>query len=425
VDTARIDGRLSARILTKDAWSTLPIISGRIAGDGTLTGRLGFKEKNFLGTGNRLGAVYVKEVDRDGSELEMSWRRLMSSQVDIEGEARLLSDGSSASWHIGDPWRATEDQSQVSVFGRVADRRRLRYRAYSATRSDTTEFSQHLYTQNLLVGRAIAATPRKALRAGALVTYRNERILAAADSLLPVPDSVFVDVGVFAHYRQHRFRVVSYLDGLNQQDVDLSTDVILEARVAHSGFGYRRTGVGPALRVRGGLATGPIMLRGDIIANGLFNAAGLDSGKVVAVVRAAMLPGNQHATLLSIQGGILDNPAPGNEFDLGFSNGLRGFEPHSFVGTRALWGTLEHRWYALPRILDQFGLGVAGYFDFGGAWFADQQPRWGSELGIGLRTSSRLGPSARSGRIDLGYLVGPGIAGSRLVISAGSSFAFF
>lgn len=425
VDTARIDGRLSVRILTKDAWSTLPIISGRIASDGTLTGRLGVTEKNLLGTGNRVGAAYVKDVDRDGSELEVSWRRLLSSQVNVEGEARLLSDGSSASWGVGDPWRATEDQSQVWISGRVADRRRLRFRAYSATRRDTTEFSQHVYTQNLRIGRAIAATPRKALRAGALVTYRNERILAAADSLLPVPDSVFVDVGVFVQYQKPKFRVVRYLDGLNQQDVDLSTGVTLEARVAPSGFGYGRTGVGPALRVRGGVAAGPIMLRGDIVANGLFNSAGLDSGKVVAVVRGAILPGNQHATLLSIQGGILDNPAPGNEFDLGFSTGLRGFEPHSFVGTRALWGTLEHRWYALPRILDQFGLGVAGYFDFGGAWFADQVPRWGSELGIGLRTSSRLGPNAKSSRIDLGYLVGPGITGSRLVISAGSSFAFF
>jgi len=236
---------------------------------------------------------------------------------------------------------------------------------------------------------------------------------------------VFVDIGLFAQYQRPKFRVVSYLDGLNQQDVDLSTSIVLEARIAPSGFGYARTGFGSAIRIRGGVSAGSVMLRGAVAANGLFNSAGLDSGKVVASVTAAIVPGNRHATLLRIQGGALSNPAPGNEFDLGFSVGLRGFEPHSFVGTRALWGTLEHRWYALPRILDQFGLGLAGYFDFGGAWFADQDSRWGSELGIGLRTSSRLGATAESGRIDLGYLIGPGIAGSRLVISAGSSIRFF
>ncbi len=425
VDTVRIEGRLVARILTRDAWSTLPIISGRIASDGTLTGRLGLTEKNFLGTGNRFNVAYRKEVDRDGVEFGMRWRRLLASQVNISGSVLLLSDGSSGAWLVRDPWRSIKDPIQVSVGGRIADRRRLRYRSFSATRRDTTEFQQHLYRQDLRIGRAITATPRRAFRAGVLATYRNERILAAADSLLPVPDSVFVDVGVFAQYEQPKFRIVSYLDGLNQQDVDLSTSIVLEARIAPSGFGYRRTGFGPAIRVRGGVATGPVMLRGDIVANGLFNSAGLDSGKVVAAVTGALFPGNRHVTLLRIQGGLLDNPVPGNEFDLGFSTGLRGFEPHSFVGTRAFWGTLEHRWYALPTILDQFGLGIAGYFDFGGAWFADQEPRWGSELGIGLRTSSRLGPAAESGRIDLGYLIGPGLSGNRVVISAGSSIRFF
>ncbi len=425
VDTVRVEGRLVARIITKDGWSTLPIISGRIASDGTLTGKLGLTEKNFLGTGNRISGAYRKDVDRDGAELGLRWRRLLASQVTISGNALLLSDGSSGAWQIRDPWRSMVDRTLVSVSGRIADRRRLRYRSISPTRSDTTEFRQHLYQQDLRVGRAITATPRKAIRIGALSTYRNERILAAADSLLPVPDSVFVDIGLFAQYQRPKFRVVSYLDGLNQQDVDLSTSIVLEARIAPSGFGYARTGFGPAIRVRGGVSAGPVMLRGDIVANGLFNSAGLDSGKVVAAVTAALLSGNRHATLLRIQGGVLSNPAPGNEFDLGFSVGLRGFEPHSFVGTRALWGTLEHRWYALPKILDQFGLGLAGYFDFGGAWFADQDSRWGSEVGIGLRTSSRLGATAESGRIDFGYLIGPGIAGSRLVISAGSSIRFF
>ena len=425
VDTVRVDGRLVARIRTKDSWSTEPIISGRVASDGTLTGTLGITERNFLGTGNRLSGAYRKEVDRDGAELGVKWRRLLASQLDITGNALLLSDGSSGSWLVNDPWRSIEDRTQASVGGRVADRRRLRFRTLSPTRQDTTQFRQHLFRQNMQIGRAIISTPRRVLRVGVLATYRNERFLLAADSLLPVPDSVFVDVGVFAQFRQPKFRVVSYLNGLNEQDVDLSTSIVLAARIAPSAFGYERTGIGPAVRVSGGVAAGPVMLRADIVANGLFNSAGLDSGRVVAAVTGAMLSGNRHATLLRVQGGVLERPAPGNEFDLGFSVGLRGFEPHSFVGTRALWGTLEHRWYAFPRVFNQFGLGIAGYFDFGGAWYADQDSRWGSELGIGLRTSSRLSSTAESGRIDLGYLIGSGLTGSRFVVSAGTSIRFF
>ncbi|MFV2068414.1 MAG: hypothetical protein ACC645_15700 [Pirellulales bacterium] len=425
VDTVRVEGRLIARILTQDAWSTLPIVSGRIASDGTLTGRLGITDKNFLGTGNRLTGAYRRQVDRDGAELGVRWRRLLASQVDVSGNALLLSDGSSGSWLMSDPWRSIEDRMQVSVGGSIADRRRLRYRTFSPTRQDTAQFRQHLFRQGMQIGRAIVATSRRALRVGVLATYRNERFLVAADSMLPVPDSVFVDVGVFAQFQQPKFRVVSYVDGLNQQDVDLSTSIVLAARIAPSAFGYERTGIGPAVRIRGGVAAGPVMLRAEVIANGLFNSAGLDSGRVVAAVTGALQSRNHNATLLRVQGGILERPAPGSEFDLGFSTGLRGFQPHSFVGTRALWGTLEHRWYALPRILDQFGLGIAAYFDFGGAWYGNQDPRWGNELGIGLRTSSRLGASAESGRIDLGYLIGPGLTGSRLVLSAGTSVRFF
>jgi len=425
VDTTRVEGRLVARILTTDAWSTQPIITGRFASDGTFAGILGITEKNFLGTGNQISGAYLKEVDRDGAVLGLIWRRLLASQVNLSGNARLLSDGSSGSWRISDPWRSILDRTQVSIDGRVADRRRLSLRAVSPTGRDTTQFRQRLYRQDFRIGRALTATPKRAFRVGLVATYRNERFLAAADSLLAVPDSVFVDVGVFAQYRRPKFRVVSFLDGLTQQDVDLSTNVAFEARVAPSGFGYNRTGFGPAIRVRGGIASGPAMVRGDIFANGLFNSAGLDSGRVVASITGALVPGNGHATLLEVQGGVLNDPAPGNEFDLGFTTGLRGYEPHSFVGTRALWGTLEHRWYALPRILDQFGLALAGYFDFGGAWFADQDARWGSELGIGLRTSSRLASIAESGRIDLGYLLVPGLSGSRFVISAGTSVRFF
>ncbi len=368
VDTTRVAGRLVARILTKDAWSTQPIVSGRFASDGTLTGRLGLTEKNFLGTGNLVTGAYRKEVDRSGAQLALRWRRLLSTQLNVSGDALLLSDGASGAWLIGDPWRSQADRTLVLIGGRAADRRRLRYRSTSPTSRDTVEFQQHLYRQDLSVGRALVATTRRTVRVGLNATYRNERILSAADSLLPVPDSVFWDLGLFARYDQPKYRVVNYLDGLNQQDIDLSTRIALQVRLAAAGLGYARTGIGPAVQLRGGVAAGPVMVRGEILANGLFNSAGLDSGRVVASVAGALVPGNQHATLLSLRAGILERPAPGSEFDLGFSVGLRGFEPHSYVGTRAVWGTLEHRWYAFPRVLDQFGLGLAGYLDFGGAW---------------------------------------------------------
>jgi hypothetical protein len=265
------------------------------------------------------------------------------------------------------------------------------------------------------------------VRVGATASVRNERYLLSTPEDEPslVPDSVKGDFGLFASFEQPRYRVVGYVDGLNKQDIDLTTGITVALRLAPSAFGYERTGIGPAVSVRGGTTKGSLLLRAAITANGLFNSAGLDSGRVVASVTGGAITGSRHATLLHVQGGVLEAPAPGRQFDLGFSAPPRSFEPHAFVGTRALWGTLEHRWYVLPRILDQFGAALAGYSDFGGAWYADQSPRWGAELGVGIRTSSRLAPGAESGRIDLGYRLGSGFDGSRIVLSVGTGFVFF
>lgn len=427
VDTVVEDDRVLAVVRTRDAWSTLPIIEGSFASDGTLTGRIGLTERNVLGTGNFLSLAYRKSTDRDGGEISSRWRRLSGTQIDLSADLSLLSDGDVAAWSISDPFRSLEDRFTLRFGGAAADRRQLQYRTFSSTRRDTTRFRQHLYAASVTVGFAPIATPSKVVRLRATAAVRNERYLLEPEDGQPltVPDSLFTDIGLFASLEYPRYRVVDYVDGLNQQDVDLSSGITVGLRFAPEAFGYARTGVGGYFAARTGMSLGPVLMRAGLVAGGLFNSAGLDSGRVVASVTGGVVTSNRHATLLHVQGGLLNSPAPGQEFDLGFSTPPRSFEPHAFVGTRALWGTVEHRWYALPRILDQFGAALAAYFDFGGAWYADQDPRWGSEIGIGLRTSSRLAPDAESSRIDLGFRLGAGLDGSRFVLSVGTGFAFF
>lgn len=428
VDTAvTTDGAVVALVHTQDAWSTLPILSGSFASDGTLTGRAGLTERNVLGTGNFLSLAYIKGTDRDGGEFESRFRRVAGSQVDVGADVALLSDGNAWGWTVSNPWRSLQDRFLLRLSGARADRRRFQYRTNSASDRDTLVYRHHLYSQQISVGIAPIATPRRVLRLEAATTLRNERLLRqlGEDPPVDVPDSVFADVGLFLTYEQPRFREVGYVDGLNRQDVDLTTGITLGVRFAPEAFGYRRSGIGPHVALRGGVTSGAYLFRAALRANALFNAGGLDSGRVVASLTGGKVTGDRHATLLHVQGGVLESPPPGREFDLGFSTAPRSFEPHSFVGTRSVWGTLEHRWYALPRIFDQFGAAFAGYFDFGGAWYEGQDARWGAEFGLGLRTSSRLAPGAESSRIDVGYRLGPEVEGSRFVLTVGTGFTFF
>ena len=67
---------------------------------------------------------------------------------------------------------------------------------------------------------------------------------------------------------------------------------------------------------------------------------------------------------------------------------------------------------------------MAGFFDYGGAWYADQSPRWGGAVGFGIRTGWSRVSVADTGRIDIGYRFGTDVTGSRWVISFGGGWIF-
>ena len=69
------------------------------------------------------------------------------------------------------------------------------------------------------------------------------------------------------------------------------------------------------------------------------------------------------------------NPKPGDEFDLGFENAPRGWAAHSFVGDKAWWAQIEHRYFAVDKFLNLVGIGFGAFFDYGGAWYDDQSAR--------------------------------------------------
>jgi hypothetical protein len=162
----------------------------------------------------------------------------------------------------------------------------------------------------------------------------------------------------------------------------------------------------------------------SVDANYLWNAAVRDSGRVVFNVAGGIKPGERHAIAAQLQWGRLWNPKPGDQFDLGFDNAPRGWDAHSFVGDRAWWLQVEHRYYAVDAFLGVFGIGLGSFFDYGGAWYEDQAPRSGGSVGGGLRLGSAVGTVAVTSRIDLVYRFGESATGGRWVLAFGSGFVF-
>ncbi len=423
IDTSRIDGKLAAVVTTRDSWSTKIPVRVAAESEGTITGKVGLTEGNLLGTGTFVHLAYRKDVDRDGLELSTRWRRFAGTRLTLSGSYFGLSDGDIGEWQFGVPFLGTEDREAISYEGEAADRRILQFRVVDPSAPDTTFYQRRAFVNRLGAAYATAAKSSRYLRLGAQAEIRREEYILQRDTVAPVPDTVTASLKLTTEFRRVRYKEVQYFNGFVDEDIDVSYFARVSATVAPEALGWRRNGIGSRLVLSGAERLPEGFIRGSIVANGLFTAAGLDSGRVVLNLTFGYKPGHRHATVLSASAGLQENPPPGQEFDLGFDVPPRSFAPHSFTGTRMFWGTAEHRWFVFDNIFDLLRLGFAAFVDYGGAWYEGQDPRFGGNVGVGLRLGGSRSSARDAGRLDLGYRFGD-VFGNRWVLSFGPGFVF-
>jgi hypothetical protein len=420
IDTVRIDDRLAVRVVTADGWTTNLNVGGRSTGD-VFTWQLGLFERNFLGTANQAGLSYSKEVDRNVFRVQGRVNRALGTRLIINGLYDDLSDGQQGRWSAAVPFRALSDREAIRYSGEAARRRVLQFR-------DGEEFARFWRTaqiHRLSAAFAPRAGPGGYLRLGVTGQVRREEFVAEADTGLAVPDTVTGAVGVFGEIFRSRFLVVTHYNGFaREEDIDLSARVAMGAWITPSAFGYRSTGWVPFVTLQAGAGVPRLFARLQARAHGLFDADGLDSGRVWAGVTIASRLIPRQATVLHVEGGLAESQLPGAEFDLGHGIGPRAFAPHAFTGTRSVWGNLEHRVFLLDDVLGLLGVGLAAFLDYGGAWFEDQAARFGGDVGLGLRLGTTRSTGANVGRFDLAYQFGDGVSGNRWVFSFGRAFTY-
>ena len=423
IDSVRVEGRLMLVVRTFDSWSTQLNLTARTTG-ATFTWGVGGSERNFLGTGNVVGVSYRKDPDRNALTAQARINRLFNSRITAEGFYQDLSDGRRGGWLVEYPFRSFSDRRALQVSGERGDHRVLQFRTPLETQN-VVEFQRRSFLNRIAGAYAPIAETGRYLRVGAWGQVRREEILLRSDRALAIPDTVTGAVGLFAEYRRANFKVVTHFNGFAvREDLDLSTVLFASMWVAPSAFGYERTGLGPAILVSTGASIPSGFARLTAIANGLFTDAGLDSGRVQGSFTIGTQLIERQATFLHLQAGMMKRPAPGREFDLGHGVGPRSFGPHAFTGDRSVWGTFEHRMFLVDDFLRFIGLGFAAFLDYGGAWFDGDDPRFGGNVGFGLRTGATRASGANIGRIDLAYRFGDGRRGGRWVLSTGRGFAF-
>lgn len=422
IDSVTTDSGLVARVTTRDGWTTALDFSVQSSGS-QVAWSTEFLETNFLGTNSRVLAKYVHDVDRTASQFEFTRPRLIANTVGTELYYEHRSDGHQYVIGLSKPFTSLATRDGADVVLQDFGGRVFGFTGGHAVASDTVE--RRLTLARLHAATAWRADSRGYLRIGLTAQLRRDD-MAPESSTIAMPHTITAALGPSLEWRRARYLVTRSFEHLNaEEDVDLSTKVRLDLLAAPRAFGYSRDGIGPGVAVRLGAPLPGGFGFVDGRANGLYNAAGLDSGTAVIAATAVLRPGNsRQRLLLHAEQSWAQGPAIGSAFDLGFGYGPRGFRSHAFTGDRSWLVTAEFRYTLAPEIGKLAGVGLAAFVDRGGAWFAGSTPRNGTDAGIGLRIGPTRQADLRTNRIDLVRRFANDVEPAGWVLVIGKGFTF-
>jgi hypothetical protein len=425
VDTVRVGGRLALRVETTDGWSTKPQL-GYSSQGGDATWLAGLVEDNLLGTATSFVTVYNKTPDRESVDLQYLNPHFVARRGRLGAQYTDKSDGRRGLWAVGVPFYETSARHAVVLDGEAASERVLVFRdgVPDTTRGPNGALHRRALRLSVTAGVAVRATSRSYLRLWLGGQWRREDF----DTVPPVARSTFRTVGTGVDIGHARFQVLERFNSFaRREDVNLSQQLHLGLWAAPRAWGYpsARAGVGPEV---GGQASvlwnrGFAVVRGW--ANGVYGAAGLDSGRVSGSATLASQNVPRHTLIVHVEGAGLRRVNPNAEFDLWLAQkGPRVFGIHQFTGTRMVWLALEDRILLVDEAWGLVGFGVAPFFDYGGAWYAIEPARLGGDVGLSLRIGPTRAARGDVAELAIGYRFGDGFKGSRWGFSIRKGLAF-
>jgi len=421
IDSVQTDSGVVVKVLTKDGWSTRADWRFRSAG-GEVEFTIGMVEDNLLGTASSASVRYRKTPDRSTVALGFRRPRLFAGQVGLALAYENRSDGRLNAVALDQPFYSLASSRGFRLEAEDRDERVLRFVDGSAEAQDT------LSRRHTLVRGSAAWALRKSsegyLRLGLQAQVRRDDFLPEGSGL-SFPRSVTGAFGPYLVWNRANFLVTQGVAGFaREEDVDLGMTVRAGAHVAPRALGYERDGVAPLVIARAGAKIPGGFGYLEALAGGMYSSAGLDSGAVELAATGVVKPTRGHVGIVHVEAGWIENPLPGSEFDLGLGSGPRAFRSHAFTGDRKVFATAEYRVTVVDDFLGLVGLGIAGFVDHGGAWYAGTPRRLGWDAGLGLRLGASRASATEALRFDLARRFGNDAQEAGWVVTVGKGFVF-
>ena len=420
LDTIRDTG-LVVRINTKDAWSTKPVINYKSNGSQVIWG-VGVREDNLMGRLVSVLGLYRHETDRIIKKFAVSAPRIISNSVTLAGVLENFSDGHHDSLAIAIPFFALSSRQSAFITGEIFNGDVLQYFNGEHTASDTLK--RHYSIGRASLSHAVQAGDKGYLRLALDGQYRRDDFVPVAVATT-IGKTTSAALFGYAEWDRANFIVVQEYRNLGpDEDVDLSTTTRAGLSLAPQQWGYAKNGAGPFFNIRTGLKLGQGFVTLQSEGTSLFSS-GLDSGRVTIDATSFLAPRPNHSLVLHADAGWARNPVPSDVFDLGLSRGPRAFPNHAFTGDRSFVTMAEYKWLVWPDIKHLASAALAGFVDYGGAWYVGSPHRTGADIGAGIRVGSvRLPSVAGAMRADLAWRFKNDVEPAGWVFVFGSGFAF-
>jgi hypothetical protein len=421
IDSVRTDSGLVLRVTTKDGWSTKADWRFRSAG-GDVEFTIGMVEDNLLGTASSAAIRYRKTTDRSTVALGFRQPRLFAGTVGIGAAYENRSDGTLLGLAVEQPFYSLTSTHGFRLEAETQDARVLRF--YDGADEARDTLTRHYTLVRASAAWALRGTSQGFVRLGLQAQVRRDdyRLESLEGDF---PRSVTGAVGPYLVWNHARFLVTKGVSGFaREEDVDLGVTVRAGAMLAPKAFGYDRTGIAPLVLGRAGVKIPGGFGYLEAFAGGLYDSAGLDSGSVQLAGTVVFKPRPGHVAVGHVEGGWIENPLPGGEFDLGLGTGPRAFGSHAFTGDRSVFATAEYRVTVTEDFLGLVGLGVAGFVDHGGAWYAGSRRRLGWDAGMGIRLGASRSSDTEALRFDLARRFANDVEDGGWVVTVGKGFVF-
>jgi hypothetical protein len=383
---------------------------------------IGMIETNLLGTASQAALRYRNDPDRSSIAVGFRRRRLFAGTVGLGLQYENRSDGRVAGMALEQPFFAQTSRRAFRLETEDRKERVLRFREGLEPARDTLNRRFTLVRGS--AAWAVHASTSGFLRAGVSAQVRRDDTVRVG-ATGAFPRTVTSSFGPYVVWNRARFLVTrGYAGFAREEDVDIGTTVRLGLQVAPGPFGYERSGLGPEVSGRVGAKLPAGFAYIDALANGLYTTAGLDSGSVQLAGTVVLQPNARHVAVLHLEGGWLKDPVPGEEFDLGLGTGPRAFGSHAFTGDRLVFATAEYRYTLIEDLAGLAGIGIAGFVDHGGAWYAGSPKRLGWDAGVGLRVGASRSTDTPALRFDLAHRFANDVEDAGWVVTVGKGFAF-